>query len=78
MSDLEYSSEAKSITLGHYRHYKGGDYDVLFVGRSSETDDLEEVVVYQDRNNKDLVWVQSVSRFLSESSEGPRFIKVDE
>ena len=76
MSELTYSEEAKNIELGHYKHYKGGEYDVLFVGRYSEFDEPQEVVVYQDRNNKDLVWVQSVSRFLEKEGDVPRFAKV--
>ena len=31
--------------LGHYRHYKGGEYDVIGVARHSET--LEPLVVYR-------------------------------
>ena len=33
------------ITAGKYRHYKGGEYEVFFVARHSETE--EEVVVYR-------------------------------
>ena len=76
MSELIYSEEAKNIELGHYKHYKGGEYDVLFVGRYSEHDEPQEVVIYQDRNNRDLVWVQSIPRFLGKAGEVPRFAKV--
>ncbi|XKT75158.1 MAG: DUF1653 domain-containing protein [Patescibacteria group bacterium UBA2103] len=76
MADLEYSEKAKTLELGRYRHYKGNEYDVLFVGRSSEKDELEEVVVYQDVANKDLVWVQSIDRFLELHEGSPRFEKL--
>lgn len=76
MTDLTFSEEAQNITLGHYRHYKGGEYDVLYIGRYSEHDEPQEVVIYQDRNNKELVWVQSVSRFLEKEGDVPRFAKV--
>jgi len=32
---------------GVYRHYKGGEYDVLGIGKHSET--LEDFVVYKPR-----------------------------
>ena len=73
---LPYSDDAKNLTLGHYHHYKGGEYDVLFIGRLVETDTPEEVVVYQDRNDRDLIWVQSVARFLEPANGVPRFAKI--
>lgn len=72
---LEYSAKAKSIEIGNYTHYKGGKYQVLHIARLNETDELEEVVVYQDRENKDLTWVQSVGRFLETVDGKPRFAK---
>ena len=33
------------IRLGKYRHYKGKDYEVLYLARHSETE--EEMVVYR-------------------------------
>ena len=62
MKPLTYSEAAKTLQLGNYRHYKGGEYEVLFAGRNSET--LEEVVIYRDRNNKELVWARPLTMFL--------------
>lgn len=72
---LEYSPEAKNIEIGNYTHYKGGKYEVLHIARLNETDELQEMVVYQDRENKDLIWVQSVRRFLEPVDGKPRFAK---
>lgn len=73
--NLEYSEEAKHLELGNYTHYKGGKYRVLHVGRSCETDTPYEVVVYQDRDNEELVWVQSLERFLEPAGGKTRFAK---
>lgn len=51
-----------SVTLGHYRHYKGGDYDVLGVVRHSET--LEPLVLYSPRYGDSGVWVRPYAMFL--------------
>ncbi len=75
MGDLVYSDAAKQLSLGNYRHYKGGEYEVLFVGRHSET--LEELVIYQDRNNKELVWARPLSMFIENEGGQPRFAKED-
>jgi hypothetical protein len=44
------------IKLGIYRHFKGNEYEVLFIALDSET--LEEKIVYRDIN-KGTVWVRS-------------------
>jgi hypothetical protein len=60
---------------GRYRHFKGGEYEVVFVGRHTETD--EEVVVYFSADEPDEVWVRPVDMFLEpvKRPEGwlPRF-----
>tara|TARA_B100000745_G_scaffold268202_1_gene194160 strand:- start:1852 stop:2079 length:228 start_codon:yes stop_codon:yes gene_type:complete len=75
MGELVYSDTAKNLPLGNYRHYKGGEYEVLFVGRHSET--LEELVIYQDRNNRELVWARPLSMFIENEGDQPRFAKED-
>ncbi len=42
------------IKLGIYRHFKGNEYEVLFIALDSET--LEEKIVYRDIN-KGTVWL---------------------
>lgn len=50
-----------SLAPGRYRHYKGGDYEVLAVARHSET--LEAVVVYRPLYNDSGWWVRPHDMF---------------
>lgn len=49
---------------GHYRHYKGGEYEVLGVARHSET--LEAQVVYRPLYNSSGLWVRPFAMFVEE------------
>ncbi len=51
-----------SIQLGRYRHYKGGEYEVLGVVRHSES--LEPLVLYRPLYNHSGAWVRPFSMFL--------------
>ena len=44
------------IKPGKYRHFKGNEYQVLYVARHSET--LEELVVYQALYGEKGIWVR--------------------
>lgn len=44
------------ILPGKYRHYKGKEYEVLFVARHSET--LEPMVVYKALYGDGGIWVR--------------------
>ena len=44
------------IEKGKYRHFKGNEYEVIGVGRHSET--LEEYVVYQALYGEGGLWVR--------------------
>ena len=59
MSDLP---PLPSIQLGHYRHYKGGEYEVVGVVRHSET--LEPLVLYRPLYNESGMWVRPFAMFL--------------
>ena len=48
-----------SIKPGKYRHFKGNEYEVLFVARHSET--LETMVVYRALYGDGGVWVRPAS-----------------
>ena len=50
------------ITLGHYRHYKGGDYTVVGVVRHSES--LEWMVLYESHRDNHSLWVRPYEMFL--------------
>ncbi|RZS46656.1 DUF1653 domain-containing protein [Sphaerotilus mobilis] len=61
--------------LGRYRHYKGGEYEVIGVARHSET--LEPLVVYRPLYNATGLWVRPHAMFFStltvDGKEVPRF-----
>ena len=47
--------------LGRYRHYKGGEYEVIGAGRHSET--LEPYVVYRPLYNDSGLWLRPHAMF---------------
>lgn len=68
-----------SLTPGRYRHYKGGEYEVMAVARHSET--LEAVVVYRPLYNDSGWWVRPFDMFTGsvviDGDEQPRFVRID-
>ena len=52
---MEFKSE-EIIIGGRYRHFKGNEYEVLYIGRDSET--TEPVVVYRALYGDNSVWVR--------------------
>ncbi len=46
---------------GRYRHYKGGEYELVAVARHSET--LEPLVVYRPLYNATGLWVRPYAMF---------------
>lgn len=58
MSDLP---PLPTITPGIYRHYKGGEYEVIGVVRHSET--LEPMVLYRPLYNSAGHWVRPFHMF---------------
>jgi hypothetical protein len=61
--------------LGRYRHYKGGEYEVIGVARHSETH--EPLVVYRPLYNASGWWVRPHAMFFGtvtiEGVDRPRF-----
>ena len=49
------------MKLGKYKHYKGNEYEVIGVGKHSET--LEEMVVYKALYGEGQIWVRSLKMF---------------
>ena len=68
-----------SIALGRYRHYKGGEYEVMGVARHSES--LEFLVMYRPLYNDSGWWVRPLSMFQEEieidGRRQPRFAAMD-
>lgn len=64
---------------GRYRHFKGGEYEVIGVARHSETDEL--LVVYRPLYNATGLWVRPVAMFLEPVTHNgttvPRFERLD-
>lgn len=46
----------ENIKIGRYRHFKGNEYEVLYLAKDSET--LEERVVYRALYGERGVWVR--------------------
>jgi hypothetical protein len=70
----------QNLEIGKYRHFKGGEYQVLFIGKNSET--LEDVVIYKALYCDGQIWVRPINMFfdfkkLEDGSEVKRFVKID-
>lgn len=68
------------IEPGKYRHFKGGEYELIGVARHSET--LEELVVYRALYGEGGLWVRPAAMW-SETVERegrclPRFVRIEE
>ncbi|BDZ52712.1 hypothetical protein GCM10025867_49530 (plasmid) [Frondihabitans sucicola] len=65
---------------GRYRHFKGGEYQVLLVARDAETEG--QVVVYQALYGEKGHWVRPLGMFVEhvdrDGYSGPRFVKIDD
>jgi cyclomaltodextrinase / maltogenic alpha-amylase / neopullulanase len=63
------------IRTGRYRHFKGGEYQVIGIARHSET--LEEFVVYQALYGEKELWIRPKENFrekvIFEGNERIRF-----
>lgn len=71
---------SEELKLGKYKHYKGKFYEVLFIGKNSET--LELVVVYRalydsEEFGNNQIWVRPLEMFKEKiilgGKEVPRF-----
>ena len=75
MSDLP---ALPDTPLGRYRHYKGGEYEVIGIARHSETH--EPLVVYRPLYNATGWWVRPHAMFFEDVDAGgvrqPRFARV--
>ena len=72
-------SPLPATPTGRYRHYKGGEYEVLGAVRHSET--LEALVLYRARYGEQGLWVRPhVMFFESVTIDGrmqPRFVRLE-
>lgn len=54
--NLTYEEAVKKIQPGRYRHFKGNEYEVLYIARHSETE--EPHVVYRALYGEHGIWVR--------------------
>ncbi len=70
----------EEITIGRYRHFKGKEYEVLFLAKHSETG--EEMVVYRALYGSYEIWVRPASMWLENVERDgkvfPRFTYIEE
>lgn len=66
------------LPAGHYRHYKGGEYELIGIARHSET--LEPMVVYRPLYNDTGLWIRPFAMFVEtvevEGQHQPRFARI--
>lgn len=63
---------------GHYRHYKGNEYEVIGEGTHTETE--EKLVVYKSLYEPYTIWVRPFDMFFEpitiDGQKMPRFAKI--
>lgn len=68
------------IKIGKYRHFKGGEYELLYIAKHSET--LEETVVYRALYGEKQVWVRPLKMWTEtveyNGKTTPRFVFIGE
>lgn len=62
-----------SIKPGRYRHFKGGEYEVIGIAKNSET--LEEMVVYKALYADGGLWVRPASMWNETVSRDGKLFK---
>lgn len=67
------------VEPGWYRHFKGARYEVIGVGRHSETE--EPYVFYRTSTTPPTSWVRPLAMFVElvsrDGYDGPRFTRID-
>lgn len=61
LDGMQDNSPPSAIPRGRYRHYKGGEYDVLGTVRHSETE--ETLVLYRPCYGARELWVRPLAMF---------------
>ena len=68
------------IKPGKYRHFKGKEYEVLYLAKHSET--LEPMVVYRALYGEGDIWVRPAAMWTEhverDGYSGPRFRRIEE
>jgi cyclomaltodextrinase len=73
-----YTHMIEELPTGLYRHYKGNEYEVLYIGTHTESG--ERLVVYRDVHDTTKVWLRPVAMFLEtvevDGETVPRFERI--
>lgn len=68
----------KKVEIGKYKHFKGGEYEVIGIAKHSEN--LEDFVVYKALYGKHDLWIRPLKMFLEKTTldgkKVPRFNKI--
>ena len=64
LSEIDSKSSDGTISSGKkYRHFKGNEYVVVCIARDTEDKNIREMVVYQDLQDANKIWVRPLSMF---------------
>ncbi len=66
--------ETEIVIGAKYRHFKGGEYEIIALARHSET--LEELVVYKALYGDGEIWARPKSMFVGKAGDVRRFTKI--
>ncbi|HEL5054627.1 DUF1653 domain-containing protein [Stenotrophomonas sp. PSU-St15] len=73
-------SPLPTLARGRYRHFKGGEYEVIDIVRSSET--LQPMVLYRALYGEGGLWVRPYAMFVEQVPDAlgtqPRFARIDD
>ena len=68
------------LKLGKYRHFKGGEYELLGIATHSET--MEPMVVYRALYGENGLWVRPAAMWTEivdkPNYHGPRFVYMED
>ncbi len=71
--------QSDTLRPGRYRHFKGGEYEIIGVATHSET--REPMVVYRPLYGEGGLWVRPLAMFtervVREGIDQPRFVSID-
>ena len=77
---MTYEEALRTIRPGRYRHFKGREYEVLFIARHSE--DESPMVVYRPLYNDSGLWVRPADVWnetvVRDGRTYTRFVRVEE
>lgn len=80
MQSIDESVKKPGDIAGHYRHYKGNEYEVIGEGIHTETE--ERFVVYRGLHRPYTIWLRPYDMFFGsvvvDNEEIPRFTKLSD